>query len=411
LLSKSAHVLITFAHGTADYLFEEQLTTSNAWGPFNNNITYWLYWDLNLLTGIRTFGSTSLLPITSDTMPSDPEVDQHWFNLKDIRTSHYDDHLDVTITKTLHANCMYVWDGELWIEKIRLFAGTYYNGGVSANLLSSQVGLYTSCDAGFITYDEYNNPAQSITSDDTYRFLTSTSQFDQTHVVSTTVSFQSTFEYSVAAEDLPKHSIVAYSLDNTLVLATYNDPLCAGVGVVEYDVNSGSETVCVTNVYVTDPSWNFTVDPSTPIYLGLDGAFQLDPPTSGIIQQVGYVISSDTVYIDTTWPVVNHAGPGAGDLVPLTVSQDTGKFYTQFIQSADEVAYIRYSVYFNVYEQHIPARNWLIKHNANLPNVYIQLQDSLGLVMEAQSIQLQDTSTVVVRFKNKTIGKAILFLY
>ncbi len=52
----------TTIHGDQDYLFTETSNVPNAWGPFDPNTDYWLYFDINLLTGVRTFGSTKLIP-------------------------------------------------------------------------------------------------------------------------------------------------------------------------------------------------------------------------------------------------------------------------------------------------------------------------------------------------------------
>ncbi len=72
LLKQSSYVTLsadngptdyTTIHGNENYLFTENLTVQNAWGPLDSNTDYWLYFDINLLTGVRTFGSTKLAPI------------------------------------------------------------------------------------------------------------------------------------------------------------------------------------------------------------------------------------------------------------------------------------------------------------------------------------------------------------
>ena len=52
-------VVITFAYGSSDYLFTEADNVPSAWtGPFSPATDYWLYWDIDSFTGIRTFGHT-----------------------------------------------------------------------------------------------------------------------------------------------------------------------------------------------------------------------------------------------------------------------------------------------------------------------------------------------------------------
>jgi hypothetical protein len=62
-------LVVTAAHGSSNYLFEEP-TTVVAWtGPFDTSKTYWLYLDYNVTTLVRTFGATTTPPIVSSRAP------------------------------------------------------------------------------------------------------------------------------------------------------------------------------------------------------------------------------------------------------------------------------------------------------------------------------------------------------
>ena len=66
LATYTAPTVIALAQGTADYLFQESTNQTLAWpGPFGNSTNYYLYWDINLKTGVRTFGYTTLAPVAS----------------------------------------------------------------------------------------------------------------------------------------------------------------------------------------------------------------------------------------------------------------------------------------------------------------------------------------------------------
>lgn len=91
--------IFTVTNGMAEYLYTEPTTVTSAWaGPFSPGSDYWLYWDLSLTTGLRTFGHTIFEPIEQSDAPSTPAVDQHWFNTTDRK--------------------MYVWQGNSWSERI-----------------------------------------------------------------------------------------------------------------------------------------------------------------------------------------------------------------------------------------------------------------------------------------------------
>ena len=72
--------ILTFAHGQKDYLYTERLSQPDAWGPFAPFTDYWLYWQLNPVTGEREFGFTDIEPVVSANPPVSPGTGQMWFN-------------------------------------------------------------------------------------------------------------------------------------------------------------------------------------------------------------------------------------------------------------------------------------------------------------------------------------------
>ncbi len=106
-------LLVSFSQGPSEYLMQEQDKTQILAfpGPFLGNLSYWFYWDLNVITGIKTYGQTNLFPVVGPIAPPAPAIDQHWFN---------------TLT-----NGMFVWNGTTWINRIRVFAGNLENTQVT----------------------------------------------------------------------------------------------------------------------------------------------------------------------------------------------------------------------------------------------------------------------------------------
>jgi hypothetical protein len=413
LIANINHVLITFAHNDTDYLYEETLTTNNAWGPFDRDIKYWMYWDLDVRTGKRTFGSTKLEPIVSETIPETPEHDQHWFNLSDNVVVSFDNELNRNKYRKLSKNSIYVWDGENnhWTQKIRLFAGTYKNTDIVASSLSSQVGIFEQCHAGFILYDDTDSPTQQARVDGTYKFLTSESHFHDTKSLTTTVSLDQIFHYGTSSENISKYSLVSFDGQNSFKTASSDDiTLSPAIGIIENDVISGDICAIVTNTYVIDDSWNFTDEPSTPIYLASSG-FSTTPPLSGFIQQVGFVVSSNTVYIDTTYQIIYHDVIHTTKAMPVNIDIVTGKLYTSLIDSADSSSSISYDLYSTVYKQPVPNTTWTISHNSHLPNFLVQTYDDRNNYQVPDNIKRISAKIIEVTFSKKTSGTALVFLF
>ena len=105
------------AWSDVNYVIEERANAVNAWGPLVWNsawgpnpglFTSYLYWDLNLSSGVVTRGYSPVLPGFDTRTPLNPALDQHWFDL--------------------NVNTMKVWDGVRWNQKIRVFAGSFAGG-------------------------------------------------------------------------------------------------------------------------------------------------------------------------------------------------------------------------------------------------------------------------------------------
>src|SRR5665213_848035 len=73
-------VILDFALGTEDILFQETNNITSAWSGLPATGTVYLYWDINLKTGIRTFGFTTLAPFVGPNPPPSPVNGQMWYN-------------------------------------------------------------------------------------------------------------------------------------------------------------------------------------------------------------------------------------------------------------------------------------------------------------------------------------------
>ena len=129
--------IITIAHGDSDYMFEERKSVIRAWKGFKSGTDYWLYWDISLRDGSRTFGSTTLQPIVAPNPPANALDDQHWFDTKN--------------------NVMKVYTKGAFVERLRVFAAKYSAGTVLEPYdLGTQVSNRTTVHAGTILFDDSN---------------------------------------------------------------------------------------------------------------------------------------------------------------------------------------------------------------------------------------------------------------
>ena len=204
VLSMTESIVATFADGAANYLLTERLAATNAWaGPFVTGTDYWLYIDVNTITGARTFGHTGFAPTDGATAPHSPLVDQHWF--------------DTT------SNNMKVWNGNGWIRKIRVFVAKLQQGSVFVSVSTNspaytgtQVGAMVAqtVSVGAFVFDGTGAPLKKA--DGT--FFT-TEDVALTGIASSSqVKFGSIVVEASADSNLPAYSIVRFSDFNRVML-------------------------------------------------------------------------------------------------------------------------------------------------------------------------------------------------
>lgn len=280
----------TIADGNANYLFAEPHTVNNAWvGPFVATVDYWLYWDINTTTGVKTYGHTTHEPYEGNTAPLSPVVDQHWFDTVN------------NVTK--------VWNGSSWIRKIRVMAARMTGNSLftsqsinSPIFTGTQVGsLNIPARAGYLIYDSTNNrPFRKsdgtfyTTEDTSFTGITSASQVKLGGIVIE----------ARADANLPAYTMVRFSDFGTVGPAT-NFLIDNGTyGIIESDVPQDSYVNVVMEGLVTNPAWDWTTaGVNTPLYVNNSGALTTTVPTTPII--VATVVDVHTILLRPSSLFVN----------------------------------------------------------------------------------------------------------
>lgn len=271
--------IITIAHTTTDYLFEESVTI-DAWnGPFPPSKTMYLYWDIDILSGERTFGKTEYNPITASSTPSSPHPDQHWFDLKNM--------------------VMKVWNGSTWTEKLRVFAGHVANGGLLIQYpTGTQVGVNDTAYAGSLLFDDEGKPIKKYDRFNRGKFITTETPMSSQFPRIANFRLEPGMNEGKAVEHVPKWHAVCLKGPNELGLASYEDVNRPAIGIALEDMYTSEVRGFHTKGFLTDPNWNWTVPPGSPLFVGVTGELTASPPQYFSIQTVGTVVSKHQIYID-----------------------------------------------------------------------------------------------------------------
>lgn len=285
-LAAEVATTLNFAHKHANYLVKVKELQNNAWGPFASVAQpRWLYWDLSLVDGKLTRGSTTLLPLFQTEAPLNPLNGQHWFDLT--------------------ATTMKVWSDTSWVEYARVFACKLQNSTITYFPFGSQVNLNQEIDLGYILFDVDKKPIR-ITGG--VFFTTDTvSLVDYAPNVSSFKLDQNVMALQ-AVESIPAHSFVCIAGDNLMALADIGNANKDAIGMVDSAVASGEISSVIFRGLVTAFDWSSaTADNISEfgptqigkhVYLSNTGQFTFNAVSNSAAQKVGTIINKHSIYID-----------------------------------------------------------------------------------------------------------------
>lgn len=296
------------AHFDTDYMITENATVAKAWGPFTTGTDYWLYWDVDFITGELTRGFTVYDPDYGAIPPATPAPDKHWF--------------DTTV------NVMKVWTGSSWIEKLRVFAAEYQGGVTIIDYpLGSHVGLNgIPTNVGSILYDPDGNPLQVFQRNRRGQFITTETELHSQFARIANFRIEAAIIQGEAQEHIPIYHAVAFSDFNKLVLARNNVPTRPAIGVATEDMYTGEVRSYITKGFITDEvNWDWSGYPvHTNIYVGTSGQLLAGPDAGAVTQQaIGYTVNHNTIFVDVS-PLIEMEPPLYGNELGLLVNRNTG---------------------------------------------------------------------------------------
>ena len=272
-------VKVAFAHGHANYLLEETDTVDGAWtGPFESGVKYWLYWDINLVSGRHSYGYTLTAPSFGTTYPTSPALMQHHFNT----TTGY----------------MRVWNRTEWVTAIRVFAGTVIDSEISINGAGSQVDAYGNFTVEPIRFYKIGAPVRREFDDGTFTFTTYTGEAFQDSGQLDNFKYRGVQVRGKAVGAIGKSMAISLLGDGSVTLAS-NDASNSIWGVSGESVDDGSTTNVITRGVLEDTeNFKFSEPTSTPLFIDDMGNITPTVPYTGSIQRIGHVVSPTTIFID-----------------------------------------------------------------------------------------------------------------
>lgn len=389
LLAGTDPTLVTIAHHASNYIVEERSTVLRAWTGFTAGRDYWLYIDISLLTGKRTFGWTLMAPSHGAATPSSPTVDQHWF--------------DTTPTQTV----MKVFNGTNFTPVLRVFLARYQNGVTLIPYnYGTQVGLNVRNEAGHILFDNEGHPLRGMKSRTSSEFFTTASIFSTGTSKSVNVSLDALCTVVQAAEPIPAFSLVTHgSAPDEIALASSSVHNKPAIGIVQEDFYNGETGIYSSAGYVTNEQWNWTQAPGTALFLGDSGEIITDATQRHVIQAIGSIVSPRTILLDIQ-PQVHYDVNQVTNLVPLNIDRSTGKLIATSIDPASgQLEDGEYKAGWS-HTQTEESVTWTIDHFRGSVKYVLQVFDSAGFLVYPDNVETKSANQIVVTFTSPQTGTA-----
>lgn len=311
LLASTSEFIASASHSESEYLIKEFNSVNSAWGTFSSDV--WLFIDIDVLTGQKSFGSTLLEPVFSNTQPVSPANDQHWYDKNTL--------------------CVKVYSSstQSWIKKVRVFlakldAGKVPNyiyavGQSQAGISIASQSLVNNFPSGTIIFDRSYNPiyksnGEFFTTEDDL-LVDGFAQY---------IRLESNTLIVKANENIPAYHAITMTSSGVIELAEYEDTEEKIIGIVSDNVLIGNMTSVLVQGIISNPDWaNNNWITNDKIWVSENGELvNVDPyETSPLTHPnkkvpVGRVISKNTILFEQGLGGVGPAGTGGGSVSPAT---------------------------------------------------------------------------------------------
>lgn len=282
-LTPNAPLELTIADRTVNYYHVENSTVTNAWTilPADYLVTTYLYIDLNVKTGERTFGYTTTPLTFSSAPPASPSVNHNWFN---------------TTTNT-----MGYYNGHIFVKVNRVFVGTHNQGSVQYLNVGSQVGLSTNKPVFLTGAVLFDLSGKALTDSNNY-FVTTESTLRVSASYNYALRLDAGVHKVTANDNMSLGTVVRYETGDRVGIANGIHRQQFLMLLLE-DATIGELCATITSGEATNTAWNFSEAPGTKVYLDDNGVIvtPLTPsvsPSALTRPHIGWVIGSDRIFFN-----------------------------------------------------------------------------------------------------------------
>lgn len=282
--SKQDPFTFTVSYLNFDYVFDienEEIT----WKIEQGN--WFLFLQVDFLTGKITSGKTSLPVFYTDNEPQDVSEGQHWYDVND--------------------HTMRVFEDGVWKDTLRVFIGSSQGGKLSQARVGSQFNLERSIRPLYPVYDTFGYPMRVRRPKDTVGQMSGfmgsvTKDLSKSKTLARLGDF---LVGATASTAIPQFGLVHLHSGGKVKFSDSTDPFNRVIGMVENGASPNQSVDIKTFGFVKNPQWNWSNEEiSRPVFSDGAGNITTIPQDTGVHQQVGFILSSDTIFLDIKRPII-----------------------------------------------------------------------------------------------------------
>lgn len=282
--TKQDPFVFTISHESFDYLFEvdnDVLTWDISEGE------WFLFLQVDFLTGKISANKTNLPVFYTDSEPQNVSPGQHWYDVVN--------------------STMRVYEDGFWKDTLRLFIGQSKGSKLSQARVGSHFGVDPAIRPIYPVSDVFGYPMRVRRPQDRIgkmpAFLGSTTK-DLTKS-RTLVRLGDFLVGASASTYLHDHCLVHLLPGNKVKFSDSTDPYNRVIGMVVRPTSVGEQVDIKTFGFVKNPQWDWSDDEiSRPVFSDGSGNVVTQPQDSGVHQQVGFILSRDTIFLDIKRPII-----------------------------------------------------------------------------------------------------------
>jgi hypothetical protein len=278
-LSINGPLQVSLSNGDSEYLIKISDSIPNILSLPSPTDTYYIYLNIDNDANY-SFGYSMIEPEIGEDLPESPNVDTHFFSLKEKQYK--------------------VWNGTKWNYVLRIFIATVapsYNLNLYSSGISL-VGLDEETNTGLIVRNQNGSPIKKTQNIKNFKFLTDVDLLYIQKNIFSEKDQELTEIYGIAEDYIPAFSLVNVCNDRVKLCSSKSNLEVTGIVLKDFYPD---ELVSVKRRgYVENNNWSFsTQNVGRTAWLG-DSGHPVDqiPQRFFNLQQVGIICTVNSIYLD-----------------------------------------------------------------------------------------------------------------